>query len=73
MRVLGIDVGGTVTDAVLQIAEVPRTLSGKTLELPVKRILMGEDPDNVASRGSLANPAALAWFERYAEELARGV
>jgi acetoacetyl-CoA synthetase len=52
-----------VPDTVLAIAEVPRTLSGKTLELPVKRILMGEPADAVASRGSLANPAALEWFE----------
>ena len=41
------------------IAEVPRTLSGKVLEVPVKRILMGEPPEQAASRDSLANPAAL--------------
>ena len=45
-----------------QVAEVPRTLSGKVLEVPVKRILMGQDPDTAASRDSLANPAALDWF-----------
>jgi acetoacetyl-CoA synthetase len=49
-------------DSVHQIAEVPRTLSGKVLEVPVKRILMGEDPEKAASRDSLANPAALDWF-----------
>jgi acetoacetyl-CoA synthetase len=51
-----------VPDEILRIDEVPRTLSGKVLEVPVKRILVGEDPDRVASRGSLANPGALAPF-----------
>jgi acetoacetyl-CoA synthetase len=51
-----------VPNSVHQIAEVPRTLSGKLLEVPVKRILMGEDPEKAASRDSLANPKALDWF-----------
>jgi acetoacetyl-CoA synthetase len=51
-----------VPDAVHQIAEVPRTLSGKVLEVPVKRILMGTPPEQAASRDSLANPAALDVF-----------
>jgi acetoacetyl-CoA synthetase len=45
-----------------RIAEVPRTLSGKVLEVPVKRILMGTPAEQAASRDSLANPAALDWF-----------
>jgi acetoacetyl-CoA synthetase len=51
-----------VPDEVFQIAEVPRTLSGKALEVPVKRILTGTPPEQAASRDSLANPAALDWF-----------
>jgi len=51
-----------VPDEVRQIAEVPRTLSGKALEVPVKRILMGTAPEQAASRESLANPAALDYF-----------
>ena len=51
-----------VPDEVFAIAEVPRTLSGKVLEVPVKRILMGTPPEQAASRDSLANPAALDWF-----------
>ncbi len=51
-----------VPDEIIQIAEVPRTLSGKVLEVPVKRILMGTPPDQAASRESLANPAALDVF-----------
>ena len=49
-----------VPDEVHAVAEVPRTVSGKLLEVPVKRILMGQDPDTVLNRGSLANPEALA-------------
>ncbi len=51
-----------VPDEVFQIAEVPRTLSGKALEVPVKRILMGTDPAKAVSRDSLANPYALDYF-----------
>jgi acetoacetyl-CoA synthetase len=55
-----------VPNEVHQVAEVPRTLSGKVLEVPVKRILMGQDPDKVASRDSLSNPRALDWFAEFA-------
>jgi acetoacetyl-CoA synthetase len=51
-----------VPDEVHAVAEVPRTLSGKVLEVPVKGILMGRPPDEVASRDSLANPDALDVF-----------
>jgi acetoacetyl-CoA synthetase len=51
-----------VPNEVRVIVEVPRTLSGKVLEVPVKRILMGVDPDKAASRDSLANPKALEPF-----------
>jgi acetoacetyl-CoA synthetase len=51
-----------VPNEVHAIAEVPRTLSGKALEVPVKRILMGQPPDKAASRESLANPGALDYF-----------
>ena len=58
-----------VPDEVFEIAEVPRTLSGKVLEVPVKRILMGTPAEKAASRDSLANPAALDYFTRMAAEL----
>jgi acetoacetyl-CoA synthetase len=60
-----------VPDAIHRIDEVPRTLSNKKLEVPVKRILQGRDPAKVASRDSLANPAALDWFAERAAELSR--
>ena len=55
-----------VPDEVIAIREVPRTLSGKVLEVPVKRVLMGVPPETAASRESLANPEAFDWFVRYA-------
>jgi acetoacetyl-CoA synthetase len=58
-----------VPNAVYRIAEVPRTLSGKVLEVPVKRILMGTPPERAASRDSLANPAALDYFVKLASTL----
>jgi len=56
-----------VPNEVHAIAEVPRTLSGKVLEVPVKRILMGTPPEQAASRDSLANPRALDWFVEFAQ------
>jgi acetoacetyl-CoA synthetase len=51
-----------VPDEVLAVPAIPRTLSGKKLEVPIKRILTGTPPDEAASRGSLANPASLDAF-----------
>jgi acetoacetyl-CoA synthetase len=61
-----------VPDDVYAIAEVPRTLSGKALEVPVKRILMGTPVERAASRDSLANPGALDFFVDLAERLEQG-
>jgi acetoacetyl-CoA synthetase len=55
-----------VPDEIVAVEEVPRTLSGKVLELPVKRILMGTPPEQAASRDSLANPEALDFFVSWA-------
>ena len=57
-----------VPNEIRRIAEVPRTLSGKVLEVPVKRILMGTPVDRAAARESLANPAALDYFVALARE-----
>jgi acetoacetyl-CoA synthetase len=57
-----------VPNEIVAVAEVPRTLSGKVLELPVKRILMGVAPEKAASRDSLQNPQALDFFVSWAAE-----
>jgi acetoacetyl-CoA synthetase len=59
-----------VPDAIQTVSGIPRTLSGKKLEVPVKRILTGTPIDVAASRGALANPDSLEDFERLAAERA---
>lgn len=60
-----------VPDAVVAVPAVPRTLSGKKLEVPVKRILAGMDPERAAALGALADPAALDPFAAMARERGR--
>ena len=52
----------TSPTTVVEIASVPRTLTGKRLEVPVKRILRGAQPDDVASRDALTDPTSLDVF-----------
>jgi acetoacetyl-CoA synthetase len=59
-----------VPNDVIAVEDIPRTLSGKLLELPVKRILMGTPPEQAAARDSLANPHALDAFVDFARERA---
>jgi acetoacetyl-CoA synthetase len=59
-----------VPDEVHAVPGVPRTLSGKKLEVPVKRILTGTAPDEAASRGSLADPAVLDAYVGFAHRSA---
>jgi acetoacetyl-CoA synthetase len=58
-----------VPNEIRQIEHVPRTLSGKVLEVPVKRILMGAAPHEAASIDSLANPDSLDYFVELAKTL----
>ena len=55
-----------VPDEIRAVPAIPRTLSGKVLEVPVKRILAGEPADTTLSRDALANPEALRPFEELA-------
>jgi acetoacetyl-CoA synthetase len=57
-----------VPDKIVAVTAIPRTLTGKKLEAPVKRILRGESAEKVASRDSLADPAALDAFVALAAE-----
>ena len=57
-----------VPDQIVSVPAIPRTLTGKKLEAPVKRILRGEPFERVASRDSLADPAALDAFVALAAE-----
>ncbi|UYM07729.1 acetoacetate--CoA ligase [Solicola gregarius] len=55
-----------VPDRIHQVPALPRTLSGKKLEVPVKKILQGADAENAAAKGALANPESLDAFTTYA-------
>ena len=58
-----------VPDQIMSVTAVPRTQNGKKLEVPVKRLLLGAPVETVASRDTLADPAALDEFARLAAEL----
>jgi len=58
-----------VPDQIKSMPAIPRTLNGKKLEVPVKRLLLGAAPESVASRDTLANPTALDDFAVLAREL----
>jgi acetoacetyl-CoA synthetase len=56
---------------VFAIPEVPRTISGKKMEVPIKKILLGQPPEKSANRDSMGNPGSIDWFIGFAA--ARGV
>ena len=60
-----------VPDAIVAVPAIPRTLSGKKMEVPVKRILLGRPVTEVAATGSIADPTALEAFVAYAPIVAR--
>ncbi|MFD8738615.1 acetoacetate--CoA ligase [Streptomyces sp. NPDC059618] len=55
-----------VPDAIVAVPAVPRTLTGKKLEVPVKRVLQGARPGEVSSQGAVTHPEMLTWFEEFA-------
>jgi len=59
-----------VPNEIHAIASVPRTLSGKKLELPVKKLLMGQPLEKVVNRDAMANPDSMTWFVALAERRA---
>ena len=58
-----------VPDEIYAVEEVPRTLTGKKMELPVRKLLLGAEAAKVASPDAMANPASLEFFVRLAREL----
>ncbi|GGC81346.1 acetoacetate--CoA ligase [Undibacterium terreum] len=55
-----------VPNEIFAVTEIPRTLSGKKMELPVKKLLMGTPIDKIANRDAMANPGSLGYFEKFA-------
>jgi acetoacetyl-CoA synthetase len=60
-----------VPNEIFAVAEIPRTLSGKKLELPIKKLLLGQPLEKVVNPDAMANPAALAWFVEFARGRAK--
>jgi len=48
------------------VDEIPRTLSGKKLEVPIKKLLLGQPLEKIVNRDSMANPGSLGWFVQFA-------
>jgi acetoacetyl-CoA synthetase len=55
-----------VPDKIIAVPAIPATLTGKKMEVPVRKILLGARPDDAANRNAMANPQALDAFARYA-------
>ena len=62
-----------VPDAIWQVAEVPRTLSGKKQELPIKKLLLGQPLEKVVNRDAMANPACMDWYVDFARDHAQSL
>jgi acetoacetyl-CoA synthetase len=61
-----------VPNDVIRVDAIPRTLSGKKMELPIKKLLMGQPVEKVANPDTMANPESLAWFAAFAHKRAAG-
>ncbi|MNN42857.1 Acetyl-coenzyme A synthetase [compost metagenome] len=55
-----------VPNEIVQVPGVPRTLSGKKMEVPIKKLLLGHAPASIANRDAMANPDTLDWYFDYA-------
>ncbi|MEN9779658.1 MAG: hypothetical protein RL014_806 [Pseudomonadota bacterium] len=56
-----------IPDEIVQVAEVPRTLSGKKQELPIKKLLLGQPLHKVLNKDAMANPGCLDWYVAFAQ------
>ena len=60
-----------VPDEIIEAPSVPKTLNGKRLEVPIKRVLTGGDPAKVINRDSIADPASVDFFVNLAKKFSR--
>jgi acetoacetyl-CoA synthetase len=58
-----------VPNEIFQVDEIPRTLTGKKMEVPVRKLLLGAAVEKVASADAMANPKSIGFFQRLADEL----
>ena len=62
-----------VPDLIFECPDIPYTLSGKKVEVPIKKILMGENSNDVVSKDSLKNPESLNWFVDFYENFSKSL
>jgi len=60
-----------VPDDIFQVAEIPRTLTGKKQELPIKKLLLGQPIEKVVNKDAMANAGCLDWYVAFAAERVR--
>ncbi|MFN8953860.1 MAG: acetoacetate--CoA ligase [Burkholderiales bacterium] len=57
-----------IPNEIFQVAEIPRTLSGKKQELPIKQLMLGQPLEKVVNRDAMANPGCLDWYVALAKQ-----
>ena len=57
-----------IPNEIFQVAEIPRTLSGKKQELPIKKLMLGQPLEKVVNRDAMANPGCLDWYVELAQQ-----
>ena len=57
-----------IPDDIYQVEEIPYTLTGKKMEVPIRKILMGKDVSKAANRDAMSNPGSLDYFITFQEE-----
>ena len=57
-----------VPDDIFQVTEIPRTLTGKKQELPIKKLLLGQPIEKVVNKDAMANAGCLDWYVAFAAE-----
>ena len=57
-----------IPNDIFQVAEIPRTLSGKKQELPIKKLMLGQPLEKVVNRDAMANPGCLDWYVALAKQ-----
>jgi acetoacetyl-CoA synthetase len=56
-----------VPNEIFQVKEIPRTLTGKKQELPIKKLMLGQPLEKVVNIDAMANPACLDWYVQLAK------
>ena len=58
-----------VPNDIFAVDDIPRTLTGKKLEVPLKKLLLGQDEEKIINRGIMANPGSIDWFINFAQNM----